>query len=131
MINLISKYFKKYKKNNFLFSEIGKIAKERKIDKIFNSILNHSETSELRYVGGVIRKIIKNEKVDDIDLSTNLTPKEVCEVLKKNNISYFESGIEHGTITAKIEENASFVRAEAEKEVNYIAEQKRRILTAT
>ena len=105
MINLISKYFKKYKKNNFLFSEIRKIAKERKIDKIFNSILNHSETSELRYVGGVIRKIIKNEKVDDIDLSTNLTPKEVCEVLKKNNISYFETGIEHGTITAKIEEN--------------------------
>ena len=105
MINLISKYFKKYKKNNFLLSEIKKIAEERKIDKIFNSILNYSETSELRYVGGIVRKIIKNEKVDDIDLSTNLTPKEVCEALKKNNIRYFESGIEHGTITAKIGEN--------------------------
>ena len=51
-------------------------------------------------MGGCIRKIINKEKVDDIDFATNLEPKQVCEALKKNDISYFESGIDHGTITA-------------------------------
>tara|TARA_Y100000591_G_scaffold331531_1_gene365747 strand:+ start:177 stop:1310 length:1134 start_codon:yes stop_codon:yes gene_type:complete len=55
------------------------------------------------YVGGCVRKILNNEKVDDIDLATNLNPKQVCEILKKNNIKYYESGIRHGTITAVID----------------------------
>ena len=41
--------------------------------------------------------------LDDIDLATNITPLEVCEILKKNNISFYETGIEHGTVTAKID----------------------------
>ncbi|MDC2971316.1 CCA tRNA nucleotidyltransferase, partial [Candidatus Pelagibacter sp.] len=48
--------------------------------------------------------MIKKENVDDIDLATNLTPTEVCEALKKKQISYYETGIEHGTITALIDE---------------------------
>ena len=50
-----------------------------------------------------VRKILNKENVDDIDLATNLNPPQVCEVLKKNNINFYESGIEHGTITAVIE----------------------------
>ena len=41
--------------------------------------------------------------VDDIDLATNLEPKEICEALKRNKINFHETGIEHGTITALIE----------------------------
>ena len=41
---------------------------------------------------------------DDIDLATNLKPDEVCKALRNNNINYYESGIEHGTITALIED---------------------------
>jgi len=51
-----------------------------------------------------LRKILNNEKVDDIDLATNLNPLEVSEILKKNNINFYESGIEHGTITAIIDD---------------------------
>ena len=72
--------------------------------KIFKSINSYSSESEIRYVGGCIRKIINKEKVDDIDLATNLMPQEICEVLKKNNIDYYESGIEHGTVTAIIDD---------------------------
>ena len=72
--------------------------------KIFEAINLNSSESEIRYVGGCIRKIINKEKVDDIDLATNLEPKEVCEALKKNNIDYYETGIEHGTITAIIDD---------------------------
>ena len=35
-------------------------------------------------------------------MAVNLKPQEVCEALKKQNIKYYESGIEHGTITALI-----------------------------
>ena len=71
--------------------------------KIFEAINSHSSKSEIRYVGGCLRKILNNEKVDDIDLATNLNPLEVSETLKKNNINFYESGIEHGTITAIID----------------------------
>ena len=72
--------------------------------KIFDAVNLHNPESEIRYVGGCLRKIINREKVEDIDLATNLSPKEVCEVLKKENINYFETGIEHGTITAIIDD---------------------------
>ena len=73
-------------------------------NKIFNAINNHSDISEIRYVGGCVRKIINKENVDDIDLATNLNPKEVSSLLKKNNINFYETGIEHGTITAVIDD---------------------------
>ena len=66
-------------------------------------INNYSEESELRYVGGCIRKIINKERVDDIDLATNLEPYTICELLKKNKINYYETGISHGTITVLID----------------------------
>ena len=72
--------------------------------EIFQAISNYNELSEIRYVGGCVRKILNNEKFDDIDLATNLKPEEVKECLKNNNIDFFETGIEHGTITARIEE---------------------------
>tara|TARA_B100000579_G_scaffold115042_1_gene92172 strand:- start:141 stop:1415 length:1275 start_codon:yes stop_codon:yes gene_type:complete len=103
MINILSKIFKsKDSKNNYLI-DFENLNKKTNIEKIFNLISNFSETSEIRYVGGSIRKIINKEKVDDIDLATNITPKIVCEILKKNQISFYESGIEHGTITAKVD----------------------------
>ena len=54
-------------------------------------------------MGGCIRKVIKKETIDDIDLATNLKPNEVCEALKKKNINFYETGVEHGTITAIID----------------------------
>ena len=105
MINILSKIFKNKVNKNLFLRDFEKINKETNIEKIFNLITNFSDKSEIRYVGGSIRKIINNEKVDDIDLATNLTPTEVCEILKKNKISFYESGIKHGTITAKVDEN--------------------------
>ena len=73
--------------------------------KIFEAINSHTSESEIRYVGGCLRKILNNEKVDDIDLATNLNPIEVSEILKKNKINFYESGIEHGTITAILDDH--------------------------
>ena len=102
MMNILNKYFGSKKnliQKKMLFKELGK---DIEIKKIFNSIAEFSNKSEIRYVGGCVRKILNDEAVDDIDLATNINPQQVCEVLNKNHINFYKTGIEHGTITAEI-----------------------------
>ena len=100
MKSFLNKFFFRSNNLDYISREIRKISQSTPVDKIFEAINSYSAESEIRYVGGCVRKIINKEKVDDIDLATNLEPTKVCEALKKNDIDYFESGIEHGTITA-------------------------------
>ena len=100
MKNFLDKIFFRSNNLDFISKDIKDLTKNTTANKIFDAINLYSSESEIRYVGGCIRKIINKEKVDDIDFATNLEPKQVCEALKKNDISYFESGIDHGTITA-------------------------------
>tara|TARA_B100002052_G_scaffold80021_1_gene73049 strand:- start:13031 stop:14305 length:1275 start_codon:yes stop_codon:yes gene_type:complete len=102
MISILNKILKKKNNLNFVKSNLKELEDKTNISIIFNSINNFSEESEVRFVGGCIRKILNNEDIDDIDLATNLKPDQVCEVLSKNKVQFYESGIEHGTITAKI-----------------------------
>ena len=103
MLNILKKFFSSTKNLNNINHRFIKLRKERNVEKIFDAIESYSNKAEIRYVGGCVRKIINNEKVDDIDLATNIDPTKVKEALKKKNINYFETGIEHGTITALIE----------------------------
>ncbi len=103
MNNIISKLFNLTKKLNQKELSFQKIKNSTKILKIFQSISSHNEWSEVRYVGGCVRKILNNENYDDIDLATNLDPQQIKECLSANNIKFFETGIKHGTITATIE----------------------------
>ena len=102
MESLIDKFFSRTSNLDYVTQNIKKISIDTEVDKLFNAINSYSDESELRYVGGCIRKIINKEKIDDIDLATNLTPVDVSQALKKNNINFYETGIEHGTITAVI-----------------------------
>ena len=103
MRTFLDKIFFRSNNLNYLSNKIKNLTNNTPVRKIFEAINEYSEESEIRYVGGCIRKIINNEKVDDIDLATNLVPEQVCEVLKKKEINYYESGIDHGTITALID----------------------------
>ena len=103
MNNIISKLFNLTKKLNQKELSFQKIKNSTKILKIFQSISSYNEWSEVRYVGGCVRKILNNENYDDIDLATNLDPQQIKECLIANNIKFFETGIKHGTITATIE----------------------------
>ena len=95
-----------FRSNNldYVSQNIKDLTKNTPANKIFDAINSFSSDSEIRYVGGCVRKIINKEKVDDIDLATNLDPQKVCGALKENKINYYETGIEHGTITAIIDE---------------------------
>ena len=105
MINFLDTIIKRTNNLNYIAKGIKDLSNSTPVKKIFESINNFSTNSEIRYVGGCIRKIIRKESVDDIDLATNLNPHQVCEALKRNNIDYFETGIEHGTITAVINQH--------------------------
>ena len=103
MKNFFTKFIKSEKKLNHIERSFLEMKNITKASNIFNAISNYNETSDIRYVGGCIRKILNNEDVDDIDLATNLKPNEVKVCLKQNNINFFETGIEHGTITAQVD----------------------------
>lgn len=104
MIALLKKIFQNKKISNDKDLKFLDLKNNKGVNKIFGAINNYNETSEIRYVGGCIRKILNDEKTDDIDLATNLTPDQVKHCLEKNQIKFFETGIEHGTITAVIDD---------------------------
>ena len=104
MINFLDKFIKRTNNLDYVAKSIKDLSKDTPVKKVFDSINNFSPSSEIRYVGGCIRKIIRKEMVDDIDLATNLNPHQTCEALKKDNINYYETGIEYGTITAVIDD---------------------------
>ncbi len=117
MRSLIDKIFLRSNNLDYISQNVKDLTRKTPSNEIFKAINSYSSESEIRYVGGCIRKIINKEKVDDIDLATNLEPKQVCEALKKNNIKYYESGIEHGTITA-IYDNYTFEITTLRKDIS-------------
>ena len=117
MNNLLDKIFFKSQNLNYINLGFRDIKKETDVEQIFNAIYSFSANSQIRYVGGCVRKIINKEKIDDIDLAVNLKPTDVCEALKNQNIKYYESGIEHGTITALIN-NTKFEITSLRKDID-------------
>ena len=67
----------------------------KKLDKVFKS-----NKHELRIVGGAVRDLALDKTPKDIDLATDATPDEMIAILDKANIKYKPTGLEHGTITA-------------------------------
>ena len=104
MNNFLDKFFFRSRNLNYINENLVNLTKQTPANRIFEALNSYTESSEVRYVGGCIRKVIKKEIVDDIDLATNLKPSEVCDALRKKKINFYETGIEHGTITAIIDE---------------------------
>ena len=103
MKSFFNKIFLRSDNLNHISNSIKDLTNNSPAKKIFEAVNSYNLDSEIRYVGGCIRKIINKEKIDDIDLATNLDPNELCSALKKNNINYYETGIDHGTITALLD----------------------------
>ena len=100
--NLLKSKTEKFKdKTNF-----KELVSKKEVQELFKLINSYSNESEIRFVGGCVRKLINNEVVDDIDLSTNLRPEKVIEILKNYNINFYETGINHGTVTAVINDKS-------------------------
>ena len=63
MKNFLNKIF--FRSNNLdtISGKIRELTKKTPVKKIFNVLNSYSEFSEVRYVGGCIRKIINNDEV--------------------------------------------------------------------
>ena len=67
---------------------------------LFGILLNGHD--EVRLVGGCVRNYILGRKINDYDLATKYKPEELISIFEKNNVKYYKSGIDFGTITAII-----------------------------
>ena len=64
--------------------------------------LFHKNGFELRIVGGAVRDLMLGKLPKDTDLASDATPDEMVEMFEKGNIKYIPTGLQHGTITAVI-----------------------------
>jgi len=56
----------------------------------------------IRLVGGSVRDLILEKKVNDYDFACKFLPKKIEDILQENNIKSIPTGLKYGTITAVI-----------------------------
>ncbi|MAJ23300.1 MAG: hypothetical protein CBC24_05595 [Candidatus Pelagibacter sp. TMED64] len=83
-----------------LAMNLKKLGKFSEVKLIFSALSENNSIKSTMFVGGCVRKIIRNEKIDDIDIATTYKPKDVVERLTKKGFRVIETGISHGTVTA-------------------------------
>ena len=64
------------------------------------------EGHEARVIGGAVRNALLEVPIDDIDIATTRTPDNTILHLKKHKIRAIPTGIDHGTITAILDERS-------------------------
>lgn len=88
----------------------------KKVVKLIKILNNNDKSAYL--VGGCVRDMIIGEIPHDWDICTEATPDETKNILTKNGIHTFDSGIDFGTITAIID-NEQFEITTYRKETQY------------
>ena len=103
MIKKIQSLFSVFQKDNIIRLSV------KNLDdlKYFNTakqifICFQNQNYKLKLVGGCVRKLITEEKIDDMDIAINIEPEKIKKVLVEQKIKFVETGIKHGTITALI-----------------------------
>ena len=95
MLDISFNFINKIKRNLFPFY------KNKELKFVFNKLQEgfSADTVTARFVGGCVRKHLINDKVDDIDIATILSTKEIEEKFKDTNFKVIKTGVTHGTVT--------------------------------
>ena len=96
--------FKKESSSLEIIKNLQDLKNFKEAKSIFSALENQDKSNKLMFVGGCVRKLLNKESVNDIDIATNLSPDELKNILRENNINFIETGIAHGTITVVINE---------------------------
>lgn len=88
---------------NELHKTLVVISQTSAIQKIYQAL---GADSDLHIVGGVFRNLILERECGDIDLATVLLPEVVAQRLNQAGIKNYPTGIEHGTLSALIDEES-------------------------
>ena len=84
-------------------SRFSSILEQNDVAQVFDLFETYQKNS-IFVVGGAIRDALLNREITDIDFATSLEPKTITEILNKENIKFIDVGINHGTVTAIINE---------------------------
>ena len=84
-------------------SRFSLILEQSDVAQVFDLFEAYQKNS-IFVVGGSIRDALLNREITDIDFATSLEPKTITEILNKENIKFIDVGIDHGTVTAIINE---------------------------
>ena len=84
-------------------SRFSLILEQNDVAQVFDLFETYQKNS-IFVVGGSIRDALLNREITDIDFATSLKPKTITEILNKENIKFIDVGIDHGTVTAIINE---------------------------
>ncbi len=84
-------------------SRFSSILEQNDVAQVFDLFETYQKNS-IYVVGGSIRDALLNREIKDIDFATSLKPKTITEILNKENIKFIDVGIDHGTVTAIINE---------------------------
>ena len=84
-------------------SRFSSILEQNDVAQVFDLFETYQKNS-IYVVGGSIRDALLNREITDIDFATPLEPKTITEILNKENIKFIDVGINHGTVTAIINE---------------------------
>ena len=106
-----AKQMNKISLNNNLIQKIKKIFfpfyKSKEISEVFD-ILEKDKLKEEKvamFVGGCVRKHILGDEIDDIDIATIFSPREIKEKFKNTKIEVIDTGVEHGSVTLLLNES--------------------------
>ena len=84
-------------------SRFSSILEQNDVAQVFDLFETYQKNS-IYVVGGSIRDALLNREITDIDFATSLKPKTITKILNKENIKFSDVGIDHGTVTAIINE---------------------------
>ena len=84
-------------------SRFSSILEQNDVAQVFDLFETYQKNS-IYVVGGSISDALLNREITDIDFATSLKPKTITEILNKENIKFIDVGIDHGTVTAIINE---------------------------
>lgn len=72
--------------------------------KVMRALGAYEIPSQALFVGGCVRNTLMEKPVTDIDIATIHQPLAVIERLQKEGIRFVPTGLEHGTLTAIVED---------------------------
>lgn len=81
---------------NYNFDQI--LAEQPNLKKILAII------PDARIIGGCVRDFIIGKQINDLDIATSYTPKELIKLFNQHQVKYLPTGIEFGTITALVKQ---------------------------
>ena len=95
MFNIGFNFINRIKRSLFPFY------KSKELQFVFNKLQEGHpiDTVVARFVGGCVRKHLSNDEIDDIDIATILSTREIEERFKNTNFKVVNTGVAHGTVT--------------------------------